>query len=79
MRPVSFAEQSIVFGQGQPEYLPLPAHISDDGIVTTCWQLDPEELQRLVESNGKIWLRQLTCGQPLQPQMALAEKPEGLS
>lgn len=76
MRPVTFAEQTVVYGQGQPQYLPLPAHCSQDGIVTTCWELAEEELQEIERNGGRIWLQQHTFNKPLQPQRVSACKPE---
>ena len=66
MKPVEFEGQNAIYGSGQPEYLPLPAHRDKDGTVTTCWELTPEELEE-VKKSGKIWLSQMTFNRPLQP------------
>lgn len=78
MRPVAFAEQNVVFGQGQPEYLPLPAHRGPlpAVAVTTCWELSAEDMLELGRNGGRVWLQQLTFGNALQPQLVLATKPE---
>lgn len=66
MKPIEFPEQNVIFAKDQPEYQPLPAHKDELGIVTTCWELSPEERQILI-SNGKIYLQLMTFNQPLQP------------
>lgn len=78
MKPVAFAEQNVVYGEGQPEYLQLPAHSGDTAqrCVTTCWQLSEEDMQELERNGGRIWLQQLTFGKPLQPQLLTTCKPE---
>jgi hypothetical protein len=78
MRPVVFAEQSVVYGQGQPDYLPLPVHRGPPPhvTVTSCWQLDDEELAELLRNGGRIWLQQYTFGDALQPQLPAVFKPE---
>lgn len=43
MKPKKFNEVNVIYGEGQPEYLPLPAHKTEAGEVTTCWELSPEE------------------------------------
>lgn len=75
MKPIKFEETNAVYGAKQPEYVPLPAHKADDGTVTTCWELSPEELKQIQET-GVIWLSLLTFNQPLQPILLRTEKPE---
>lgn len=75
MKPIKFEETNAVYGAKQPEYEPLPAHKADDGTVTTCWELSPEELKQIQET-GVIWLSLLTFNQPLQPILLRTEKPE---
>ncbi len=62
-RPVTFAKD-------QPEYIPLPALVSEDKErrVVTGWQLTWRERFRLLLT-GKLFHSQLTFGQPLQPLM----------
>lgn len=36
MKPVEFEGQNVIFGEGQPEYQPLPALLMPDGEVITC-------------------------------------------
>lgn len=66
MKPIEFKDQNVIYAKDQPEYNPLPAHKSEDGIVTSCWQLDKEDLDE-INKTGKIWLSQLTFNKPLQP------------
>jgi hypothetical protein len=66
MKPVKFEEQNVVFAENQPEYLPLPAHRTEEGIVVTCWEPTEEEILRLIDTR-KIYISQMTFNQPLQP------------
>lgn len=76
MTPGSFPEETVVLGKDQPEYLPLCAHVSDDQTqtVTTCWDLNDVDIAAIIK-HRKIWVQQLTFGQPLQPQRVTAFKP----
>ena len=75
MYPFKFKNYNIEFAKNQPEYLPLPAHISEDGTVTTCWELNDHDIENLMETK-KLWLQILTFNNPLQPVMISVEKPE---
>ena len=78
MEPIKFDGANIVFGANQPEYRPLPAERVGNAVVgqiNTCWELTPEELKTIAET-GRIWLSVLTFGQPLQPVLLSATKPE---
>lgn len=68
MKPIEFPGQNCVYAKDQPEYLPLPAHKTDYGEVTSCWKLTWRERLRVLVS-GRIWWSQLTFNQPLQPQL----------
>jgi hypothetical protein len=73
MTPVGFPQQNKVYGEGQPEYLPLPA--CDDGVVTvSCWKLSLWE-RLIVLLYGRLWLQQMNFGKPLQPQLPTVEGP----
>lgn len=67
MHGVKFDEQNVVFAENQKEYLSLPAHKANtkEGEVTTCWELSPEEIE-VVRKTGRVYLQQLTFGNPLQ-------------
>lgn len=66
MTPIEFPEQDYVFAKDQPEYLPLPAHVSDEGQVTSCWAMTWRERLRVLLT-GRIYASQLTFGGRLQP------------
>ena len=74
MKPVPFPEQTAVLARNQPEYLPLPVHRAADGTVVSCWRLTLRERLRLL-FGGRLWLLQLTFGEPLQPQCPQTEYP----
>ena len=65
MKPKKFQEANVVYGEGQPEYKPLPAHKTKEGQAIFCFELD--EAERIKNSrNGRI------MGKPsnLQPTVA---------
>ncbi|HEY3658247.1 MAG TPA: hypothetical protein VGL34_25030 [Steroidobacteraceae bacterium] len=78
MKPVEFAEQTLVLAEDQPEYQPLPVHIAKNGTVTSCWELSADDLVKIVHTK-KIWFQQLTFGQALQPQLPSIDKPDQLT
>jgi hypothetical protein len=71
MQPISpvapgLALPEITFAKDQPEYNPLPAYRSEDGLVVTRWKLTwRERLDILLR--GNLWLSVLTYNRPLQP------------
>lgn len=79
MKPVEFKEKNVVFGEGQPEYLPLPAfkNHSELGEVITCWELSFWERIRILFL-GKIWLNMITFNKPLMPVYLTTKKEEVL-
>jgi len=74
MKPINFPRQNCVFGKHQPEYLPLPVYRSDEGEVISCWKLTCKERLWLLFT-GKLYLRQLTFNEPLQPQLPQVKYP----
>ena len=66
MELVKFKECNVVYGEGQKEYMPLPALRFDDGTVVMCWKLSWKELFKVV-FRRKIWVSLLTFNKPLQP------------
>lgn len=76
MKPIAFYGHTTVIGAGQPEYIPLPAHRSPDGLTLTwCWRLTWRERIKLL-TTGRLWHQVKSFAQPLQPQLLLTERPE---
>jgi hypothetical protein len=77
MKLCEFEEQNYVIAKDQPEYLPMPAHITqnEEGEIICCWQLTWKERIKLLIT-GKIWHSIWTFHQSLQPQMLSIEKPQ---
>lgn len=76
MEIVKFPEANCVYAAAQPQYRPLPAHKTPEGIVISCWKLSSEELLRLVSEDGIIWVTMLTFNKPLQPIRLSVDKPK---
>jgi len=74
MKAVEFRESNVVFAKDQPEYQPLHAHKTDDGIITSCWKLSFIERVKVL-LNGCIYLQMLTFNKPLQPLKIVIDKP----
>lgn len=74
MRLIEFPGQTHIIAKNQPQYLPMPAHVSDQGVVTVCWSLTWRERARLLLT-GQLWHQILTFSQPVQPQKLLAARP----
>ena len=75
MKATEFPEQNVVYAKDQPEYLPLPAHKTKEGIVITCWEPTEEELLKLIETR-KVYLSQMTFNAPLQPVYMAVDRNE---
>ena len=65
----------IVFGKDQPEYMPLPAYRSDEGVVITRWRMTWRERWRVFWS-GNIWLHVHTFNRLLQPVLLETTAPQ---
>jgi hypothetical protein len=74
MRPIEFEQMTHRLAEDQPEYQPLPCHISADGTITSCWELTDEEALTLATTK-KLWLQTMTFRQPMQPILPMAEDP----
>lgn len=74
MKPVDFKERTVILAEDQPQYLPLPVFESSDGMMISCWKLTMLE-RLLILFTGRLWLRQLTFGNPMQPQKPEARNP----
>lgn len=74
MEVIEFEGCNVTYAENQPEYLPLPAHKTGAGKVTSCWRLSFfERLQ--VAFTGRIWLNILTFNKPLQPLKMSIKRP----
>lgn len=74
MKPIEFTEQNCVFAKDQPEYLPLPAHKTVDGLIISCWSLSWRERIKVLFI-GRIWWSVMTFNHPLQPLMSSVDSP----
>lgn len=75
MIPVEFPESNVIYAKDQPEYIPLPAHRTADGHVTSCWSLTWRERFRILWF-GRIFWTQMTFNdklQPVRPSLSLRE------
>ncbi len=75
MKAIEFTGCNAIYAKGQPEYLDLPVHKAEDGLVTTCWELSFIDKIKVVLT-GKIFLQVLTFNRPLQPLKMLVRKPK---
>lgn len=75
MNPIKFPEHNAIFGEGQPQYEPLPVHITPEGQVISCWQLSEEDKARIAET-GQIWLSHITFNRPLQPVFMTTDRSD---
>lgn len=74
MNLIDFPEAHIVIAENQPEYLPMPAYIYDDRVITCCWKLSLRE-RLVILLTGKIWHSVWAFRKALQPQRLDAFKP----
>lgn len=74
MTNIKFEGCNIVYGEGQPEYIPL--HAQKMGNVTvTCYKLSFKERIKILFA-GRLWLGQMNFGKPLQPQLPSVNKKD---
>lgn len=73
MEAIYFKEVNVEIAKDQPQYKTLPAHVTDRGIMVTCFKLSPEEIKS-VRQNGVIWVQVFKGAAPLQPLSILAVK-----
>lgn len=74
MNPIKFKHQNCTYAENQPEYMPLPAHKSPDGIVTSCWYLSWSE-RLVILLKGRVWISMLTFNNSLQPLLPTVDNP----
>jgi hypothetical protein len=58
--------ERVTFGANQPQYFPLPAARSRDGLVLTEWEFTAEELA-VILAGGRLRLWTHTFNAPFQP------------
>ena len=75
MKALEFKEQNIVFAKDQEGYLPLPACVQNNGIVTFCMELDEEEIEKAQKSR-QLFITRLTFKGPVQPVKVSSIKPK---
>lgn len=75
MKAKEFKEANVVYGENQPQYLPLPAHKTEEGQAIFCFDLDEEERKQIAET-GELWVSLLTFNQPLQPILLTTKKAD---
>lgn len=71
MKPIEFEEQTSVAVSNNPNVEPLPCCLLD-GQVITCWELNPEEIERVKET-GKIYVSILS-GEYVFPMFLTTDK-----
>lgn len=74
MKNIKFKECNVEIAKDQPEYKPLYAcYDYATNIVTTCYKFNLFERLKFLFT-GKLWLMQMTFGNPLQPQLPTINK-----
>lgn len=68
MTPKKFKGHNIVLAEGQPNYEPVPALMTQDanGTVITCWELSDEEIIDVCQKK-ELYIATHTFGSPFQP------------
>jgi hypothetical protein len=74
VKPTTFPQCNVNIAEHQPEYLPLAAYQSGDETIS-CWSLSWRERLTALWT-GRVWLRQLTFRQALQPILLQVDEPE---
>ena len=75
MKAIGFTGCNATYAENQSEYLNLPVHKAEDGLITTCWELSFTERIKVVLT-GRIFLQVLTFNKPLQPLKMLSREPK---
>lgn len=82
MKAIQFPGVNADIGENQEEYNTLPAFVGEipfaEGTaigLTCCFEFTQEEISEIVRT-GVIWHTVLTFGNPLQPQLMTAQKPD---
>lgn len=70
--PRSGEGRPTVFAADQPQYRPLPARVTEEGAISTEWELTAAE-RKAVADGARVQLRVLTFGGLLQPVLLTVE------
>lgn len=78
MKAIKFKGHNMVLAEDQPQYTPLPVccECTSDGSMVSCFALSFWERMRVLFT-GRMFFRQLTFGNPLQPIRPMVEWEEG--
>lgn len=75
IKPIKFKEANTTIAKNQPEYRTLPAWRGGrNSEVISCWKIGILNRVKLLFT-GKIWMRQLTFNNLLQPQHIETDHP----
>ncbi|KKN67214.1 hypothetical protein LCGC14_0463870 [marine sediment metagenome] len=78
MKAIAFKGHNVKIAEKQEQYETLPAyHNEKEGSLIFCFELDNEEKEQ-VKKTGRIYWKQITGGQPMQPVGMTILKPESL-
>lgn len=80
MEPIKFEKANANLGEGQDEYITLPAFIDFEDPatpITVGFKLTDEERKQVAET-GEIWISQLTFRNPFHPIAMSVIKPDKL-
>lgn len=81
MTSVKFEGYTQAIAEDQEEYQTVYAHVGTSNqfpsakVITTCYQLSPEELKALLENGGQIWYQQLCFDEAMTPMSLHINKP----
>lgn len=80
MKPVDFEGANLKIAEHQPEYITLPAMVTEGGEVVSCWEFSDEELAEVMKTK-RVYFLQNTFGDALQPiraAVALYDREDGI-
>jgi len=76
MKTLDFPEVNVRIAEKQEEFSTLPAYYnSEEGSITYGFELSLDEIEKIVKT-GKIWVKQLTYGNAMQPLALGFEKED---
>lgn len=75
MEPIEFPEQTIVLAKDQPQYKPLPVHLSSaaEGYCISCWKPSWRDRWNILRGRP-MWLSMMTFGSAPMPVLPTTEK-----